>query len=91
MDMILILEQTKNMAWVGHSGKSLGTVGPGESIYFVLNAVPLTLGLMNISGVRIKDPFHSKVYDFDEITQIFAMARGPGHEGVQGRQIACCN
>ncbi|KAF6199636.1 hypothetical protein GE061_005934 [Apolygus lucorum] len=91
MDMTLILEQAKGYAWVGKSGTSLGTIPAGESKNFVLNMVPLSLGLVSISGVRIKDPFQSKVYDFDEITQVFAMRRGPESQGPTGRQVACCN
>lgn len=71
MDIQLNLESSSSIAWCGISDKMIGPLKPGESTYIPLCLVPLNVGLINISGLQLVDTFLKRVYDYDDVAQIF--------------------
>lgn len=72
MDLTLGLEKIyPSLVWIGTSGRHIGTLEAGSSIPLELTMVPLTGGLHNISGIRLKDTFLNRTYDYDDLAQVF--------------------
>ncbi|XP_049831882.1 trafficking protein particle complex subunit 13 isoform X1 [Schistocerca gregaria] len=73
MDLVLGLESSaaSGLVWSGVSGRQMGKLEPGASVYFSLCLVPTTPGLQNISGIRLTDIFLKRTYDYDELAQVF--------------------
>lgn len=72
MDLALSLEKLyPDLVWIGTSGKHIGRLEIGGSTVIELTLVPLSAGLHNISGIRLKDLFLSRTYDYDDVAQVF--------------------
>ncbi|XP_015599656.1 trafficking protein particle complex subunit 13 isoform X2 [Cephus cinctus] len=71
MDIILGLESNDSIAWCGISETMIGSVKPGASIDVPLCLIPLVTGLITISGVKLVDTFLKRVYDYDDLAQIY--------------------
>lgn len=72
MDLLLNLEKLyTDLAWIGTSGQHIGRLESGSSTVFELTLVPLAAGLHNISGIRLKDLFLNRTYDYDDVAQVF--------------------
>ncbi|XP_006622195.1 trafficking protein particle complex subunit 13 [Apis dorsata] len=71
MDLMLILESNNSIAWCGISNTMIGTLKPGVSIDIPLCLIALRSGIITISGLKLKDTFLNRVYDYDDLTQIF--------------------
>ncbi|KAG1703675.1 Trafficking protein particle complex subunit 13 [Nymphon striatum] len=76
MDLMLILDNTQNpnLVWTGISGKQLGKLEPHASSLIDLELLPIEAGLQMISGIKLKDLFLRRIYDHDEIAQVFVTA-----------------
>ncbi|KAK6630139.1 hypothetical protein RUM44_005690 [Polyplax serrata] len=72
MDLVLNLEKLySDLIWIGISGRHIGRLEIGGSKIIELTLVPLSAGLHNISGIRLKDLFSSGTYDYDDVAQVF--------------------
>ncbi|XP_015187628.1 PREDICTED: trafficking protein particle complex subunit 13 isoform X2 [Polistes dominula] len=71
MDLLLSLESSDSIAWCGVSDKIIGTLKPGSSIDVPLSLIPLDTGITIISGLKLMDTFLKRVYDYDDLAQIF--------------------
>ncbi|XP_043482121.1 trafficking protein particle complex subunit 13 [Leptopilina heterotoma] len=71
MDLQINLQSNSSIAWCGISDKLIGPLKPGESTYIPLCLIPLNVGLINISGLQLVDTFLKRVYDYDDVAQIF--------------------
>ncbi|KAF7391266.1 trafficking protein particle complex subunit 13 [Vespula maculifrons] len=71
MDLLLSLESSDSIAWCGISDKIIGTLKPGTSIDVPLSLIPLDTGITIISGLKLMDTFLKRVYDYDDLAQIF--------------------
>uniref|UniRef100_A0A3Q3K4F0 Trafficking protein particle complex subunit 13 n=1 Tax=Monopterus albus TaxID=43700 RepID=A0A3Q3K4F0_MONAL len=70
MDLVLEMCNTRSIHWCGVSGRQLGKLSPAAFL-----SVPLTLfssvqGLQSISGLRLKDTFLKRTYEYDDIAQV---------------------
>ncbi|XP_014209609.1 trafficking protein particle complex subunit 13 [Copidosoma floridanum] len=71
MDLLLGLQSNASIAWSGISDKMIGTLKPGESTYIPLCMIPLESGLIAVSSLKLTDTFLKRVYDYDDLAQIF--------------------
>ncbi|CCD68177.1 putative trafficking protein particle complex subunit 13 homolog [Caenorhabditis elegans] len=73
LDLQLRLEQPSNrhLVFCSPSGVSLGQLPPSQHVDFSLNVFPVTVGIQSISGIRITDTFTKRIYEHDDIAQIF--------------------
>ncbi|KOC70283.1 UPF0533 protein C5orf44 like protein [Habropoda laboriosa] len=71
MDLMLSLESSSSIAWCGISNTMIGTLKPGVSIDIPLCLIPLHNGIITISGLKLMDTFLKRVYDYDDLAQIF--------------------
>ncbi|KAK2579027.1 hypothetical protein KPH14_002821 [Odynerus spinipes] len=71
MDLLLSLESSDSIAWCGISDKMSGTLKPGTSIDIPLSLIPLNTGIIIISGLKLMDTFLKRVYDYDDLAEIF--------------------
>ncbi|XP_069668809.1 trafficking protein particle complex subunit 13 isoform X2 [Periplaneta americana] len=73
MDLVLALESapSSGLVWSGVSGRQMGKLEPGASVYLPLCMVALSPGLQNISGIRLTDVFLKRTYDYDDLAQVF--------------------
>jgi len=71
MDLLLSLESNGSVAWCGISDTMIGTLKPGESIDVPLSLIPLDTGLVTVSGLKLLDTFLKRVYDYEDLGQIF--------------------
>ncbi|XP_060816898.1 trafficking protein particle complex subunit 13 [Bombus pascuorum] len=71
MDLMLSLESSSSIAWCGISNTMIGTLKPGVSIDIPLCLIPLRSGIITISGLKLTDTFLKRVYDYDDLAQIF--------------------
>ena len=72
MDLVLSLEKSHpDLVWIGTSGQHIGKLDIGGSKVIELTLVPLSAGLHNISGIRLKDLSLSKMHNYDDVAQIF--------------------
>ncbi|CAJ0608570.1 unnamed protein product [Cylicocyclus nassatus] len=55
------------------SGISLGQLPPNGNVAFSVEMIPIAIGFQSISGIRIVDSFAKKIYDHDDIAQVFVM------------------
>ncbi|KAL6733410.1 hypothetical protein Aduo_004060 [Ancylostoma duodenale] len=68
-----LLNNSKSLVFCSISGIALGQVPPNGSVAFSVEALPIAIGFQSISGIRIVDSFAKKVYDHDDIAQVFVM------------------
>lgn len=73
LDLQLRLEQPTNrhLVFCSPSGVSLGQLPPSQFVDFNLNVFPVAVGIQSISGIRITDTFTKRIYEHDDIAQIF--------------------
>ncbi|CAK9826295.1 Trafficking protein particle complex subunit 13 [Anthophora retusa] len=71
MDLMLSLESSSSIAWCGISNTMIGTLKPGVSIDIPLCLIALHSGIITISGLKLMDTFLKRVYDYDDLAQIF--------------------
>ncbi|KAK0168842.1 hypothetical protein PV327_002608 [Microctonus hyperodae] len=71
MDLFLSLESNSSLAWCGISDITIGNLKSGEFIDIPLSLVPLENGLITISGLKLVDTFLKRVYDYEDLAQIF--------------------
>ncbi|KAG7196809.1 hypothetical protein KM043_016922 [Ampulex compressa] len=71
MDLALSLESSSAIAWCGISDRMIGTLKPGGSMDVSICLIALTSGLITISGLKLMDTFLKRVYDYDDLAQIF--------------------
>lgn len=77
MDLMLSFDGHQSgrpLLWEGVSGRQLGKIQPHSSIDVSLRAIPLCTGLQSISGLRLRDTFLQRNYDYDDIAQVFVSA-----------------
>ncbi|RCN31963.1 hypothetical protein ANCCAN_22237 [Ancylostoma caninum] len=68
-----LLNNSKSLVFCSISGIALGQVPPNGSVAFSVEVLPIAIGFQSISGIRIVDSFAKKVYDHDDIAQVFVM------------------
>lgn len=61
----------QEFVWHGVSGKFLGNIESHCDMKFTLSIKPLVTGLIKITGLQLIDIFLKRVYDFDDVIQIF--------------------
>lgn len=71
MDLMLSLESSNSIAWCGISNTMIGTLKPGVSKDIPLCLIALCSGIVTISGLKLTDTFLKRVYDYDDLAQIF--------------------
>ncbi|XP_046629447.1 trafficking protein particle complex subunit 13 [Neodiprion virginianus] len=71
MDIMLGLESNKSIAWCGVSETVIGTLKSGASCDIPLCLIPFDTGLVTVSGLKLVDTFLKRVYDHDDLAQIF--------------------
>ncbi|XP_020287936.1 trafficking protein particle complex subunit 13 isoform X2 [Pseudomyrmex gracilis] len=71
MELLLSLESNNIIAWCGMSDTTLGTLKPGASMDISLCFITLDTGIITISGLKLTDTFLKRVYDHDDLAQIF--------------------
>ncbi|XP_076750477.1 trafficking protein particle complex subunit 13 [Xylocopa sonorina] len=71
MDLMLSLESSSSIAWCGISNTMIGTLKPGISIDIPLCLIALRSGIITVSGLKLTDTFLKRVYDYDDLAQIF--------------------
>lgn len=78
MELSLYLENLPDMAWIGVSGRKIGTLHSKSEMILSLCLVPLATGLQIISGIRIKDSLTKKnLFENDNLGQIYILQRQP--------------
>uniref|UniRef100_A0A0V0GCH1 Putative trafficking protein particle complex subunit 13 n=1 Tax=Triatoma dimidiata TaxID=72491 RepID=A0A0V0GCH1_TRIDM len=73
MEMVLYLGKCSNFAWCSSSGMPVGVVAPGNSVSVVVKMIPLMIGLQSISGIRVEDPFLKRMYEFDNVSNVYVV------------------
>ncbi|KAK6733151.1 hypothetical protein RB195_017112 [Necator americanus] len=74
LDLRLELQNSsQSLIFCSISGISLGQVPPNGSVTFSVEILPISIGFQSISGIRIVDSFMKKIYDHDDIAQVFVM------------------
>ncbi|GMT15072.1 hypothetical protein PFISCL1PPCAC_6369, partial [Pristionchus fissidentatus] len=53
------------------SGLPLGQIPPKGTTSFTIHLLPVGIGIQPISGIRVEDSFAKRVYEFDDIAQVF--------------------
>ncbi|XP_058805357.1 trafficking protein particle complex subunit 13 [Phymastichus coffea] len=71
MDLLLGLPNNTSIAWSGISDRMIGTLKPGEMVQIPLCLIPLECGLVSVSGLKLTDTFLKRVYELDDLAQIF--------------------
>ncbi|KAL6254344.1 hypothetical protein P5V15_014392 [Pogonomyrmex californicus] len=71
MELLLSLESNNSIAWCGMSDTTIGTLKPGASMDIPLCFITLDTGIITISGLKLMDTFLKRVYDYDDLAQIF--------------------
>lgn len=71
MELLLSLESNDSVAWCGMSDTTIGTLKPGASMDIPLCFITLDTGIITISGLKLTDTFLKRVYDYDDLAQIF--------------------
>ncbi|XP_011308503.1 trafficking protein particle complex subunit 13 [Fopius arisanus] len=71
MDLLLNLESNSSIAWCGISDITIGSLKPGASTDIPLCLIPLQTGLITISGLKLVDTFLKRVYDYEDLAQVF--------------------
>ncbi|XP_013786738.1 trafficking protein particle complex subunit 13-like isoform X2 [Limulus polyphemus] len=73
MDLVLTLDNkiSQGLWWQGISGRGLGKLDPGASVELNLTALPVRTGVQVVSGIRLTDVFLKRMYDYDDIAQVF--------------------
>ncbi|XP_012537745.1 trafficking protein particle complex subunit 13 [Monomorium pharaonis] len=71
MELLLSLESNNSIAWCGMSDITIGTLKPGASMDIPLCFITLDTGIITISGLKLTDTFLKRVYDYDDLAQIF--------------------
>ncbi|CAI2343718.1 unnamed protein product [Caenorhabditis sp. 36 PRJEB53466] len=73
LDLQLRLEQPSNrqLVFCSPSGVSLGQLAPSGHVDFTFDVFPVSVGIQSISGLRITDTFSKRIYEHDDIAQIF--------------------
>ncbi|XP_039310064.1 trafficking protein particle complex subunit 13 isoform X2 [Solenopsis invicta] len=71
MELLLSLESNNTIAWCGMSDTTIGTLKPGASMDISLCFLTLDTGIITISGLKLIDTFLKRVYDYDDLAQIF--------------------
>ncbi|XP_032672656.1 trafficking protein particle complex subunit 13 isoform X2 [Odontomachus brunneus] len=71
MDLLLSLESNNSIAWCGMSDTTIGTLKPGASMDIPLCLITLDTGIITVSGLKLTDTFLKRVYEYDDLTQIF--------------------
>lgn len=74
LDLQLELQNmSSTLVFCSISGVSLGQLPPNGSVSFSVEMLPISIGFQSISGIRIVDSFLKKVYEHDDIAQVFVM------------------
>ncbi|CAH0382909.1 unnamed protein product [Bemisia tabaci] len=73
MNLVLNLLPVTGLAWRGISGKHLGPLEPNKNLEIPLSLVPLSTGLLFISGIQIVDRNSKEPFVHDEIAKIFVI------------------
>ncbi|EYC08018.1 hypothetical protein Y032_0068g254 [Ancylostoma ceylanicum] len=68
-----LLNNSQCLFFCSISGIALGQVPPNGNVAFSVEVLPIAIGFQSISGIRIVDSFAKKVYDHDDIAQVFVM------------------
>lgn len=73
VDLYLMLDNAASpgILWQGLSGKNLGKLEPQSTVQINLEAVPFRTGLQSVSGIKLRDPFLKRTYDYDDVTTVF--------------------
>ncbi|XP_034942331.1 trafficking protein particle complex subunit 13 [Chelonus insularis] len=75
MDLLMSLESNSSIAYCGISDITLGTLKPGTFLDVPLRLIPLECGLIMISGLKLTDTFLKRVYDYEDLVQIFVVQK----------------
>lgn len=73
LDLVLTLHNTftNGILWQGVSGQKLNKLEKNTFVVIPLEAIPVRPGLQMISGIKVKELFLKRMYDFDEVAQVF--------------------
>lgn len=71
MDLMLSLESSDTIAWCGISDTTIGSLKPSVSIDIPLCLIALRSGIITISGLKLVDTFLKRIYDYDDLAQMF--------------------
>jgi len=73
MNLVLVLDKStsRGLQWTGLSGRPLGNLEPDCSMDIQLDMVPITSGFQTIAGARLIDTFLKRVYDYDDLAQVY--------------------
>lgn len=73
LDLVISLHNNFNngILWQGVSGQKLNKLEKNSFVVIPLEAIPVRPGLQMISGIKVKELFLKRMYDFDEVAQVF--------------------
>ncbi|XP_054721599.1 trafficking protein particle complex subunit 13-like [Uloborus diversus] len=76
LDLVFSLHNkfSNGVLWQGVSGQKLNKLEKGTSVELHLEAVAVRSGIQLISGIKVKELFLKRIYDFDEIAPVFVSA-----------------
>ncbi|VDN04324.1 unnamed protein product [Thelazia callipaeda] len=74
LDLLLTLDDKfqSNIVFCSTSGVQLGQLPPNSTTNFAVELLPLSPGLLSVSGIRVTDTFLRRTYEHDDIAQVFA-------------------
>ncbi|KAL1513516.1 hypothetical protein ABEB36_002918 [Hypothenemus hampei] len=73
IDFVLYLENTKEIAWCGISGRKLDTLQPHSHQILEFKCIPLVPGLKTLSGIKLVDTLLKRTYSYNELGQIYVV------------------
>ncbi|GFY76831.1 trafficking protein particle complex subunit 13 [Trichonephila inaurata madagascariensis] len=78
LDLLFTLRNSfsNGILWHGISGQKFNNVEKGSSVTVSLEAIPVRPGLQNVSGLVVKELFLKRIYNFNDITQVFVIPEG---------------
>ncbi|KFM59608.1 hypothetical protein X975_24184, partial [Stegodyphus mimosarum] len=79
LDLVLTLHNSfsNGILWQGVSGQKLNKLEKNTFTLIPLEATAVRPGLQMVSGIKIKEMFLKRIYDFDEVAQVFVSSEMP--------------
>lgn len=65
------MKQKHGNLYTGSSEQNLGLIEPEKFKDFRLTIFPIRLGIINVGDLQISDVFMKRIYEFDDVLQVF--------------------
>ncbi|GIX87599.1 trafficking protein particle complex subunit 13 [Caerostris extrusa] len=78
LDLLFTLRNSfsNGILWHGISGQKFNNIEKGSFVSVSLEAIPVKPGLQSVSGLVVKELFLKRVYNFNDVTQVFVTTEG---------------